>query len=1109
MRKKVTRYNKGYSISLAMAALLMMANAKTVAAAEEEIDTVDNDTELVEKSAETSETSKAEEVEPEEGEEKEEEKEEETAEEKEEEEKEEESPEAEEAATPEDVTLEKDTLLMTEKTKVTIEAAVGADAKVEDFNWTFNDKAIEDVKIWNKATGNFDDEENLITFTENPTIKDGVLHAELEFNYLFGTSDLERRQDKGGNLRRTFEKYIKDYALVITNTKNDQTISKTIHFFPYEHYLNYDMLQDKIDEIEEKGQAKEDRLVKVEKYGESEQGRPQRVGIVAKSQAAIDKYLNETHPKMLKSPDELIELIKAGKFTDPVAVMIHNTHADEKPGPEIVTGLFERFALDDVIEYESVDQEGKTFTVKYNVSDLLDRLILLFSFIENPDGHYETIREQVGTGMDLNRDHGYQVLQETKNTVALINKWDPVSFFDIHGFMKPMLIEPCTGPHDKNFEADLLYPILTDEAHAIGNAVTHNIGYEHMIPAEEWDSGWDDAFSGYTGVYALYQAIFGHTVEFPEMNDKSYFAGLAGITAGISHVYQTLDEHLLAKLGIFSRGIHKVEDPNVNEWLLDKDGNGARPENFFPDYYIIPLSKDQRNIAGAFEMIEYLRRNGIEVNELTEDAGGYKKGDLIVNMAQAKRGFANHVLSMGFDESVYEGMYAELVVNFPIMRGFDCYRILLGKDDKDIYKDLLGEVTHTSAPVHEAEAGADYYYIANNSKDAAQAVIEAISNGGKVYAGKDGFYFDHDTYQTMKNKYSLSAEAVKGIVKGEALQPVKIFAPESGENYARLIFPSEAENALKELGHHLVDNIEDADLVIMDSENFHEEYLGKKPTMILGGFANALLGKLIDGLEVGFTKFNHEGLLKAEVNKDNILSSGYEAEDYIYTNEGSWINKLPEGFTPLITVKDADDYFISGWWPGHEAARGKIMAAVGEYKGVPIFLYAGTPTTKKHAKAFYRWVNNGIYLNGVKEATVDVLPYYEQKLEELEGRVDQLEKENKELSDKVTALQKELAKVKAELAESQDTIKELQEKLEALECDLDEVEAEVEKEETDQLSEKEETDKVKKENLKVEKAEALPSAGEERGLAMVGAASLLGGLALVAAADDKKRKLNN
>ncbi len=66
------------------------------------------------------------------------------------------------------------------------------------------------------------------------------------------------------------------------------------------------------------------------------------------------------------------------------------------------------------------------------------------------------------------------------------------------------------------------------------------------------------------------------------------------------------------------------------------------------------MTLDKHNdMQEAFKMIEYFNRNGVVVKELTEDVGNFRKGDLVVDMAQAKRGFANHVLYAGSDESVW------------------------------------------------------------------------------------------------------------------------------------------------------------------------------------------------------------------------------------------------------------------------------------------------------------------------------------------------------------------------------------------------------------------------------------------------------------------------
>ncbi len=117
-------------------------------------------------------------------------------------------------------------------------------------------------------------------------------------------------------------------------------------------------------------------------------------------------------------------------------------------------------------------------------------------------------------GLDPNRDTGFQVNPETQAIVRQIHKWNPISVLDIHGFVSGFLIEPATPPHDPNFEYDLLADIMLEKAHEMGRAGIANSKYErYTIPKVHWGDGWDDSFSGYTAVYAMYHGILGHTIE--------------------------------------------------------------------------------------------------------------------------------------------------------------------------------------------------------------------------------------------------------------------------------------------------------------------------------------------------------------------------------------------------------------------------------------------------------------------------------------------------------------------------------------------------------------------------------------------------------------------
>lgn len=513
-------------------------------------------------------------------------------------------------------------------------------------------KPISEWKTWNLKEGDFTGD-TFITVEESR--QDNQLHLNIQLAALFG-EDLSKRTPS--NIRRTYRHFIKDMLLEGTSADGNLIISKTLHFRPYEAYRTHEEMLTEIEET--KNNAATDRLVRIESIGQSAEGRDIKMAVVAKDQASIDKYLTETTPLMLTHPDQMLKQLQAGTFDYKLPILINNTHADEQPGIDVVTSLFKEFAQKDTITFPSTDADGNPVTLHLKVTDLLDKFIFLFNFTENPDGDVKNLRSLVN-GLDPNRDTGFQVNPETQAIVRQIHKWNPISVLDIHGFVSGFLIEPATPPHDPNFEYDLLADIMLEKAHEMGRAGIANSKYErYTIPKVHWGDGWDDSFSGYTAVYAMYHGILGHTIEIPEGNQESFKAGFFAVLGGVHNMATKPDSLMEMRLKYYSRGVNKVEDPKAESELVGPDGavvgrvKKDQPK-FFPDYYVIPMTLDKHNdMQEAFKMIEYFNRNGVVVKELTEDVGNFRKGDLVVDMAQAKRGFANHVLYAGSDESAWE-----------------------------------------------------------------------------------------------------------------------------------------------------------------------------------------------------------------------------------------------------------------------------------------------------------------------------------------------------------------------------------------------------------------------------------------------------------------------
>ena len=858
------------------------------------------------------------------------------------------------------------TVYMSEPAEVK-ETVQGQASQAGKLTWTLDNKPIADWKTWNMDSGTFTGQP-FVTIEEKADGND--LHLNLQFQKLFG-DDLSLRSPH--NIRRTYRKFIGKHELVGTSQDLSLTIRKNIVLRPYEDFHSHEEMLASIEKSRQ--DAKTDRLVQIENIGKSAQGRDIKLGIISSDQKSIDDYLSTTNPQALTKPAEMLAALKNGNLDYKLPVLINNTHADEQPAIDIITGLFKTFATKDQVSFKTTAADGSEKLVTLKIQDLLKKFIFLFDFTENPDGDVLNTRA-LANGLDPNRDTGYQANPETRTVAGLINKWNPIALYDIHGFVKEFLIEPATPPHDPNFEYDLLADLMLDNAHHMGRAGVANSGYDkYIIPKLDWGDGWDDSFSGYTAVYSMYHGILGHTIEIPEGNQESYKAGYYAVLGGLDYLAQNPDKLMEMRLNFYLRGINKVEDPKAENELVGPDGQVVGrikkgQEKFFPDYYVIPMGVDKDNdTQEAFNTIDYFKRNGVLVKELKEDSGNYKKGDLVVDMAQAKRGYANHVLYKGSNESKWAAMYAELVVNFPDMKGFKAQPVFGDK----LFEGKLGEVTALrAARTNQVDEKAPYYVIANTSESAVKAVNQALAEGKKVYLTDDGYIVDTPTFTSLLDRYAIYGDALYKIPQGPTLKPLKIYAPPHQFSWAGVDAPAHTALALKNMGFEIVDRPEDADVIVLESNNYDKSLVGLKPTIVVGGSAMQRLEKLgiLDGFDAERFKngSDYEGLMKAVIQDQDPLTSGYKKDGLFYSNSGNWIAKIPANFRTLASIAGSD-FYIAGWWPGNEQLANKVVAIAGTYNEKPLFVYAGNPANRLHPVHFYRWISNAIFGSQLAELT--------------------------------------------------------------------------------------------------------------------------------------------
>ena len=173
---------------------------------------------------------------------------------------------------------------------------------------------------------------------------------------------------------------------------------------------------------------------------------------------------------MLKDPAKAQAMIdKFGDFKVPVFIN-GSIHGNEYTGVDAAIRLIETLAYDDSEE----------------VQDILENVILLVNVVQNPDGRVMGTRTNAN-GFDINRDFITQSQPETRATVKVFTEWNPMVVLDLHGFVNPMLIEPCTPPHNPNYEYDLYIKWALAEAEAMEAELLAQTGFPAQIPYRDFD----------------------------------------------------------------------------------------------------------------------------------------------------------------------------------------------------------------------------------------------------------------------------------------------------------------------------------------------------------------------------------------------------------------------------------------------------------------------------------------------------------------------------------------------------------------------------------------------------------------------------------------------
>lgn len=882
-----------------------------------------------------------------------------------------------------EIKLSDSEIQVTEKGEVKVELTFTEPVTAENLVWTLGGKDIKEWKSFNEKTGKYD----LEPWIHISDVKaDGKkVYAVLKNDLLYGVDTTDNRPYP----RWTFETILGTYPLKVKDKKSGEIVVAELKINNYKGFHHYDELKPEIDKIVQTGNKKTGRYFEYQSIGKSVEGRDLHFVIVAKDKKAIEYYLNRTMKTALSNPKELIEKIDnktMGNYQVPI--FINNIHPDESPGVDSQISLLKKLATDDEITFNKT-KGGEKSSLK--IDNILDHFILLFDITQNPDGKYHNKRENAN-GMDLNRDNVYQTQMETKALAKAFSDYAPIAFLDLHGFVKEFLIEPCTPPHEPNFEYDLLMggvrdaetkdtkgaPGSIEHARHMGNIAIANTKYEsYIIPMFDYGDGWDDGFLGYTGVFAQINGVLGHTIEIPDQNLEGMKAHEHTIIGSIDYILKNKDALYKNQLTAYQRGLDKEDNRAVDTWHMDVKGNQiGRPrgehDNFFPDYYILPLDEQhQKNPLEVYNMVEYFIRNGIKVTKSTQEVEyngvNYPAGSIVIPLHQVKKSFANAALFTGTDESEWGAMYAELVLNFPAMRGFDSIEVR----SAGLFDGKTEEVTQKmKKPETKVEVPAAKTLVRNTNNDVVKLVNKLLEQGKDVemvtkQAGTamPGDYIVNtaDLKANKEGLYVTASELKTGVESKKIVMP-KIYLTPSGSDYASTT--DATRFVLKKLGFTLVDSINKADTIVDCSGQVKKEDIVGKNYIAIGGEAlSAVKEKQLYPLTIAANEEweGNEGLLKANYDTTSPLAGAYKAEDLAYIANGVVITAPRAEAKVFAKVKNADDFYVQGWWPNHEFVKSQVVGIADEYEGTKFIFFASDVTNKAHTAHLFRQLSNAIY----------------------------------------------------------------------------------------------------------------------------------------------------
>ncbi len=725
--------------------------------------------------------------------------------------------------------------------------------------------------------------------------------------------------------------------------------------------------------------TKNSNRVMVQVMGQSVSGRDLFLTIVAApgDEGRFGHY-QRLRRLMIHNPEKAQTMLEV--FDDfKVPVFINGSiHGHEYPGTDACMRLIETLAYEDSEE----------------VQDILDSIILLVNVCHNPDGRVLGTRRNA-VGFDLNRDMITQTQPETRALARVIARWNPMTFIDLHGFLNPMLIEPCTPPHNPNFEYDLFLEWAYAQALAMSEELfIQTDETEVLIPYRDWSDRWDDWPPIYTNQYSMLHGSYGLLLETPHRDERGVDAHYAAVWGALKFIVENRKEMIHDQIEIYRRGFFDLPQVLIPDTLLEETPWEQFNEltiQEFPAAYVIPAGPPfQQSSHQAANLIDFLLFNGVQVDKTTRtyliDGVEYPGGTYIVWMNQPKRGLANTILEDGMDLSDIEDLtfYSPPAAwSHPLLWGVT----------RAVMEEKMDIRTRPVIMVKSPKGSMDFksgnfFAYQPNSIAAFQATNDFLAQGVTVFRATESFSdlsrtVNVGTFLVPKdwplawdlvNKYKLDVFTIKELPKTVmqlANQKVAVYADEGTTYCLRELGFAYDELTTSNLNSGI--DLSQYDVIILSKQDGLDP-LNSKGKSTVKNFIEAggdFIGVGSGGVsfaestglfEITFLGAEGNGIVHIDYNPLNPVAAGFPEDSYSFVNDPFWFSDLSATFEIVASIDDGD-FFVSGYWPDwkNSNADGKPIIVRAEENSQDITLIGSDPTFRGHPRNDFRVIGNAIY----------------------------------------------------------------------------------------------------------------------------------------------------